>query len=231
MANEGIKFGIYANQNKVKIFRYLFYFLRSAVLRGFVNTLRLGTLELRHERRFGISTGGMEDGRSSDFYHYQGAGYEVIIRMFNDLVKGREDFHFVDIGCGKGRAVIVAENAGFRRVTGIELYEDLLRSAAENVRKYPMKKEQSQLTLVHVNALEFDYQDEPAVYFMFNPFAEHVLRQVLLRITQATRSETFFIYMNPRFASVFAELGLKKFRVYKTRFDTEAIIYHLPAQA
>jgi hypothetical protein len=57
-----------------------------------------------------------------------------------------------------------------------------------------------------------------------------VLKNVLLKILQNTRSDTWFIYMNPRFSNVFAELGIKKARLYKTRFYTEAIVYHLPAQ-
>jgi SAM-dependent methyltransferase len=228
MANEGIKFAGYLKDNKLKIFRFAWYFLRSVVLRGLINTIRLGALDLRHEKRFGISTSALGEARASDYYHYQGAGYGIIIRMFSDLAPGREHFHFIDIGCGKGRAVIVAENAGFRRITGIELYEDLLRKAAENVKQYPARRSDSSITLLQVNALNFQYQDEPAIYFLFNPFSGVVLKEVLLKILQSTKSETYFIYMNPKYAAVFAELGLKKARVYKTRFYTEAIVYHLP---
>lgn len=225
--NEGIKFAEDLKDNKLKIFRFAWYFLRSVVLRGFINTIRLGALDLRHEKRFGISTTAPGQARSTDYYHYQGAGYDMIIRMFADLVPGREHYHFIDIGCGKGRAVIVAENAGFRKVTGIELFDDLLRIAAENVKKYPTKKNDSSITLLHLNALNYNYENEPAIYFLFNPFTGNVLKEVLLRIMQQTKSDTYFIYMNPKYASVFAELGVRKSRVYKTRFYTEAIIYHL----
>ena len=214
----------------MKILLYIFYFLRSVILRGFFNTIRMGMLEIKHEKRLSIKTGSIKASRDEDYFHYQGAGYDVVFKIFGDLAPGRADYHFVDIGCGKGRAVIVAENCGFNYITGIELHHDLLVTAAENVRSYPMRRGDSTITLLEVNALNYEYKDEKAVYFLFNPFAGNVLKNVLLKILQSTRSDTWFIYMNPRFSEVFSELGLKKHRVYKTRFYTEAIVYHLPPQ-
>ena len=174
----------------MKILLYIFYFLRSVVLRGLFNTIKLGTLEMKHEKRFSIKTGSIKSSAEEDYIHYQGAGYVVIIKIFGDLAPGRENYHFVDIGCGKGRAVIVAENCGFNHITGIELHADLLRVAAENVKAYPMRRKESVITLLEINALNYEYKDEKAVYFMFNPFAGHVLKNVLLKILQNTRSET-----------------------------------------
>ena len=94
-----------------------------------------------------------------------------------------------------------------------------------------MRRAESVIRLVNVNAVEFEYQNEPAVYFLFNPFNGDVLKQVLFKIVQNTMSETYIIYMNPKFAMVFAELGIKKHRVYKTRFYTEAIIYRIEKQS
>ena len=215
------------NTRKLKFLLAIFYFLRSVILRGLVNTLRLGVLEVKHERKFGIRTADIRPSSDPRYYHYQGAAYHVSLRIFRDLAPGREHFHFIDIGCGKGRALIVAEHCGFRRLTGIELFPELLQEAARNVENFPMRRDASVITLLQANALDFEYPDEPAVYFLFNPFNGEVLRQVLLRIVQSTRAETYFVYMNPKFATVFAELGIKKQRVYKTRFYTEAIVFHL----
>lgn len=214
----------------MKFFLYIFYFLRSAILRGLLNTIKMGTLELKHEKKFGIKTTAITPARNAEYFHYQGAGYSMVIRMLNDLVKGREDFHFIDIGCGKGRVLIVAESCGFRQITGIELYPDLLKTAAENIKSYSARRNDSVITLLQENALHYNYLNEPAIYFLFNPFSEEILKHVLLKIVQSTRSETWFIYMNPRYAKVFAELGINKDRVYKTRWYTEAIIYKLDAQ-
>ncbi len=200
------------------------------ILRGLTNTLRMGALDLKHERSYGIDTGKFKRSDDSEYFHYQGAGYGITLKIFTDLVKGRENYHFIDIGSGKGRALIVAESCGFNKLTGIELHQDLVKSAEENLLRYQRRRNTSQVVFIQQNALHFNYHNEPAVYFMFNPFGENVLRQVLIKILQNTKSETFFIYMNPRFAKVFAELGIKKDRIYKTRFYTEAIIYRLPAE-
>jgi predicted RNA methylase len=77
----------------------------------------------------------------------------------------------MDIGCGKGRAVFVAEKLGFSRLRGIELDESLVAVANENKSKY-IKRPQSSIEFIHANALSFSYPNEPTVYFLFNPFNE-----------------------------------------------------------
>jgi hypothetical protein len=62
---------------------------------------------------------------------------------------------------------------------------------------------------------------------LFNPFNARVLKKVLERIRAATISETWFVYMNPLYASVFKDAGIKQEKVIKSGFYTEAIIYKI----
>jgi SAM-dependent methyltransferase len=47
-----------------------------------------------------------------------------------------EDYCFVDLGCGKGRVVLMASGYRFRAVRGIELNADLVRVARRNLRRW-----------------------------------------------------------------------------------------------
>lgn len=213
----------------MQIFLYLFYFIRSVILRGFFNTGRLLLAEKKNEKYFGISTSAIKKSDSDEYFHYQGAGYLVLLRLYKDIFIQTGHIDFVDIGCGKGRAVFVAEYCGYNNLTGIELNPQLVRSAEKNLRVYPFKRPASQICFIHQNALEYEFENKPTVYFLFNPFNEKILDKVLEKITGATRSETWFIYMNPLYQGSFARNKIKKVKEYKTRFYTEAVLYRLDA--
>ena len=45
-----------------------------------------------------------------------------------------EEFSFIDIGCGKGRPLIIASRFGFKRLVGVEYSRRLSRAAEKNLR-------------------------------------------------------------------------------------------------
>ena len=209
----------------MKIFIYTWYFLRSVSLRGFFNTARLLAAEGRYEKKFGIKTAAIKQSDSKEFFHYQGAGYLALLRILKDVFKDTGGFDFMDIGCGKGRAVFVAEYCGYNNLTGIELDAGLLVDAEANLKTYPFKRAGSVIQFIHANALEYSYSDRPMVYFFFNPFNEDIMRQVLHRIMAATGNETWFVYMNPLYQKPFAENSIKPVKEFKTGRYLEAIVY------
>lgn len=209
----------------MKILLYLFYFFRSAASRGLFNTLRLLRAELVYEKRFGILTSRIKKSDSKQFFHYQGASYLVLLRVLKAVRARSGNLAFTDIGCGKGRALFVAEHCGYSRLTGIELDAELLEEARRNEALYTSRRNDSAFTFMHANALEVNYPNQPAVYFLFNPFNEEVLRQVLEKIRASTTAETWFVYMNPLFTQPFLEQGSELAEEFKTQRYIEAIVY------
>jgi SAM-dependent methyltransferase len=204
---------------------YLYNFLRSLFLRGLLNTIRLLREEMVNEKKFGIQTSVIKKSNSTMYFHYQGASYQVLFRIFKELELLAKGYSFVDIGCGKGRVVFMAEHFGFTKVTGIELDEGLLACAKENDVIWKRRHQDSQINFIHVNALDAAYVDEPTVYFLFNPFSEEVLRGVLNRICERTTHELFFVYMNPLYPKPFYEKQMEVMATIKTRWYAEAIIF------
>lgn len=205
----------------------VFYFFRSVFLRGPVNTARLIRAELIFEKKFGIRTATVKRNFTDEFFHYQGASYLVLLRIFPQIIAQTKHLHFTDIGSGKGRAIFVAEYCGYDRLTGLELDGSLVDIAKSNIDLYRFKRKGSTIEFINANALEFNYRNEPTLYFLFNPFNEVVLDKVLDGICAATRSETWLVYMNPRFTAPFNNRKMEVVMSIKTGFYKEAIVYRL----
>jgi 16S rRNA G966 N2-methylase RsmD len=211
----------------LKIFIYIYYFFRSAALRGFSNAIELIRAEGPNEKKFGIATSSIKKSDSDEFFHYQGAGYLVLHSVFKEISSKTKTFDFVDIGCGKGRPVFVAESYGYNNLTGIELDKELVEAANENLKRYLLKRKESSIKFINVNALQNNYKNANTVYFLFNPFNKEVLEKVLARIISSTNSETWFVYMNPKYKTAFTNDKFEVVKELKTKRYLEAVIYRL----
>lgn len=93
------------------------------------------------------------------------------------------EFAFVDFGCGKGRALFLADLLGFQRIVGVELSPALAEQALENIQRFQARTETtSEIQVVQHNATDFEIPDGPCVLYFFNPFGAVLLRQVLKQI-------------------------------------------------
>lgn len=211
----------------MKVFIYIFYFFRSVFLRGFINTIKLIKAETVNEKKYGITTSSIKKSDSTEFFHYQGAGYLVLFRIFKAIVPKTKNFAFVDIGCGKGRPVFVAENFGYENLTGIDLDRELISIANENLKSYLLKRTSSNIKFININALQYHYLNQPTVYFLFNPFNETILKKVLDNIISSTTSEIWFVYMNPLFLEPFKHEKIELVTELKTNNYLEAMIYRI----
>lgn len=211
----------------MKVFIPIFYFFRSLLLRGFINTVRLIRAEKANEIKYGISTSSIKKSSSNEFFHYQGASYKVLFRIFNKIVAQTKELDFVDIGAGKGRAVFVAESFGYKNLTGIEMDKNLFSDSIENLKTYALKNKTSNILFVDANALDYNYKNKATVYFLFNPFNDTVLKKVLNQISSSTIKETWFVYMNPKYSKVFTPEKFETVFEIKTKRYLEAIIYKL----
>ncbi|HEX3741770.1 MAG TPA: class I SAM-dependent methyltransferase [Terriglobales bacterium] len=117
-------------------------------------------------------------------------------------------FTFIDIGSGKGRALLLASQFGFRRIIGVELLPELDQVARENILQFEPHGETSRIELICGDATTFCLPVEPMVIFLFNPLPEPALR-AFLENTERSLLEfprpTFVVYANPIFAQTFSD--------------------------
>ena len=119
------------------------------------------------------------------------------------------DFTFVDLGSGKGRTLLMASDYSFRRIVGVELLLSLHDIAQQNLRQYKSEAQKCfRLESICGDATAFQFPEEPLVLFLFNPFPESGMRQVLWNLEQSLRSHpraVYLIYHNPLLEHVFSE--------------------------
>jgi SAM-dependent methyltransferase len=131
---------------------------------------------------------------------YGGSQPSIIRRAITALGK-TEDYDFIDLGCGKGRAIIVASEFQFRSISGIELSSDLAKIARRNIeiveRCFPMRPP---AVAIEGNAITFPFPESKLVLFFCHSFGEELLLQLIKKLESSLSSgngPVFFIYYNP----------------------------------
>lgn len=92
---------------------------------------------------------------------------------------------FLDVGAGKGRAMLVASEYPFLRVEGIELNPKLARIARENISVWESTQQSAMLaplTLHEADATRMPLPSEPILAHLFHPFEDRLLRRFLRHI-------------------------------------------------
>lgn len=111
-------------------------------------------------------------------------------------------FTFIDIGSGKGRALLLASEFGFRRIIGVELLPELVEVARENVGQFERRGAHSTTELICGDATKFAFPAEAAVVFLFNPLPEAALGTLLQNLERSLRQNprlVYVVYANPIF--------------------------------
>jgi SAM-dependent methyltransferase len=95
---------------------------------------------------------------------------------------------FLDIGAGKGRALLVASQMPFLRVEGVELNASLAAIARANIQHWladPQSEALAPILLHHADATTHPLPHQPTLAFLFHPFELPVLRRFLRHVERS----------------------------------------------
>jgi SAM-dependent methyltransferase len=140
---------------------------------------------------------------------YQPSEPALFHKILDSLPVAVDGFTFIDLGSGKGRTLLMASEYPFRRIVGVEILAELNEIAQQNIARY--KSEGQKCFAIEScagDARRFEFPLEPIVLYLFNPFPEHVLREVLANLHQSVTAhprELYVIYHNLVLEGVFAE--------------------------
>jgi hypothetical protein len=119
------------------------------------------------------------------------------------------EYIFVDLGCGKGRAVLLASELGFREVIGVELNPVLAATARANAGLwFDAGKARCPIRIEQGDATEFAWPDGPCLAFLFNPFGAAVMQRLGERMVEQFRYREVdldVLYYKPEQTAAFAE--------------------------
>ena len=95
---------------------------------------------------------------------YEASDGNYLKKLLRHLPIDYEDFHFVDLGAGKGRSLCVAAEFPFRRIQGAELSPNLSETARRNCRLFRSKAQRcNNFEVTCQNAAEFRFPNVPLV--------------------------------------------------------------------
>lgn len=102
---------------------------------------------------------------------------------------------FVDIGAGKGKALIAAAREPFAYLIGIEIDKGLQSKAVANLRRLNL---QQRVTVHLADASDYRPQVDDRIFYFFNPFTGDTLEKCLSGIAcSSVGTKRFVIYLNP----------------------------------
>jgi 16S rRNA G966 N2-methylase RsmD len=109
---------------------------------------------------------------------------------------------FVDFGSGKGKAMFMAAERGFRKVIGVEFSIELVEVCRENLEIFKTKsKSKTEFEILHMDASEYQIPPEANLLFFSNPFNEELTDKVIGNILkshdQAPR-EIWVVHLHPQ---------------------------------
>lgn len=157
------------------------------------------------DARFGTDTSAptFERNQITSVHFYVPTTASIIYEILGSLPLHRDQFTFVDMGSGKGRALLIASEFRFAKIVGIELSSHLHRVARDNIERYrPASQKCAAFDLRCMDALEYDYADEPLVLFLFDPFSREVLGKVIANLEASLKArprEAYVVYVYPQF--------------------------------
>ncbi len=112
-----------------------------------------------------------------------------------------EAYTFVDVGAGKGRALLLAAELPFRKVIGVELNEELARIARRNVALWTRAtKSREKIRILREDALAFRWPRAPLLVYLNNPFECELVEKLAAKLAATAASGPRLVdllYVNP----------------------------------
>lgn len=189
------------------------------------------------DEEHGIDCGGfhswreLQSGGANDPYisGYLGVAPSVA-RLAFGFISEPESYTAIDLGCGKGRALVVASERPFRRVIGVEIVAQLADSARRNAAAIRTRlPNRTPIEIVHGDAATFMPPPGPFVLFMYQPFETPVMRKVARNLQASLSASPRFavvVYLYPALARSLDKLpALERLHEVKCRPSADEVPY------
>jgi SAM-dependent methyltransferase len=153
-----------------------------------------------------LASGHAHDDHINAYWGTAPSGFRGVLNHWRQLLDATpyaiEDYTFLDIGCGKGRVLMLASGEPFRQIAGVELNPELCAIAESNLAQWNTAPHPCRdIRVLHLDALAAPIPDTPVVLYIYNSFNLYVMMPLLERLTTLalTRSAPIdLIYAQPQ---------------------------------
>jgi predicted RNA methylase len=134
--------------------------------------------------------------------------FAAIMQHFTGL--DLSSYTFIDLGSGKGRALLHAAMFPFARIVGVEVQPELDAIARANIERFERPGQLCrQIESLCADAREYRFPASNLALYLFNPFPDYVLREVLANLVESARlhpRRIFVLYNAPFEAQEFTRV-------------------------
>ncbi len=216
------------------------WMLRSLPYHVWLHAFPAGRRELMFDRINHVDTGGIiepgdlgvagHEASVANAVHYAPSRPKRFLQLLASLPIDYSQFVFVDIGAGKGRALLLAARFPFKRIIGVEFAPSLAAIARRNVDSHSSRGpgRLRPVEVICADAIEYELPHEDLVLYLFNPFGSPVFNRFIAGIERSLQKSPrtiYFLYWSPmceveqarssRFEKIAGRRDL--FAVYRTR--------------
>jgi predicted RNA methylase len=172
-------------------------FLRRIIIRLYVYEQRI------FDRYLGVSTAGLSYTEVDSFnadtenWPYLGCQWPALPFVLKDLPR---EGAFVDLGSGKGKALLIAAMLPYQRVVGVEIDEELSLTARENIERRRGKRRAAAVQCVTASVTDWEVPDDASIVFMHNPFFGETFKSAMKNVFASydrNPRDIHIIYMFP----------------------------------
>lgn len=164
--------------------------------------------------RFGTDTSGIvplwrlktTSPNASLGHRYEATDCDELERAISLLNEDLARFTFVDLGCGKGRTLVVASRLGFGKIVGVEFAPGLAEIARRNLAALGL----ADPIIVQKDVADYDFPDSALVVYLFNPFSSEILRKVIGKLRSLATQEVYIVYNSPECADILDSSGFMR---------------------
>jgi 16S rRNA G966 N2-methylase RsmD len=134
--------------------------------------------------------------------YYEGTNAYIFQKMISQVRLEPSRVTFVDFGSGKGKAMFMAAERGFRKVIGVEFSIELVETCRRNLEIFKAKsKSKTEFEILHMDAAEYEIPADANLLFFSNPFNEELTSKVIgniLRSHDQSPRETWVVHLHPQ---------------------------------
>jgi SAM-dependent methyltransferase len=165
-----------------------------------------------------IGRGGIRDAMNNGYSNVAPSVFREACRRWRETLPSSaahvEAYSFVDVGAGKGRALLLAAELPFRKVIGVELSEELARIAQKNITLWKrLARPRAKIRVMREDAAEFRWPRTPLLVYLNNPFDCALVEQLtdhLASVAAAGPGLVDLLYVNPACADTLTQQGFFK---------------------
>lgn len=157
------------------------------------------------DERFGVHTNGItrlatlqiDSPHKQDGARYEPTDPDAFRRMIEHVPANLvAEATFIDVGCGRGRVLLLAALHGFTGIVGIDFSEELCQAARANIETYiSASQTNARFRVEQVDASAYPFPPGPLVLFLYNPFNEALMTRFVSALAESWRNAPRIIYV------------------------------------